>query len=207
MKLDILLQVQNLIERCLQLYMTKGEVVRTLSTRARIEPGFTTLGNVANSVADDIPVWGSFLYLLVYLSVCFFHVIQSTSVILLQYAQILPIRLMNKLAWYNEVVALYLPVWPMIIDTYMDSNFSGQTENLKSSLSSSSFILYFLNLKHLDIHLLEFWSLSAYFLWYFLYFSMAETRRREPWILSGLLYKIETEKTDYLVQPFVAAPV
>ncbi|EMS48825.1 hypothetical protein TRIUR3_21540 [Triticum urartu] len=35
--------VQNLIERCLQLYMTKGEVVRTLSTRARIEPGFTTL--------------------------------------------------------------------------------------------------------------------------------------------------------------------
>lgn len=35
--------VQNLIERCLQLYMNKGEVVRTLSTRARIEPGFTTL--------------------------------------------------------------------------------------------------------------------------------------------------------------------
>ncbi|XP_078174616.1 uncharacterized protein LOC144568223 isoform X3 [Carex rostrata] len=37
--------VQNLIERCLQLYMNKGEVVRTLSTRARIEPGFTTLVN------------------------------------------------------------------------------------------------------------------------------------------------------------------
>uniref|UniRef100_A0A804QNE8 Ectonucleotide pyrophosphatase/phosphodiesterase family member 3 n=1 Tax=Zea mays TaxID=4577 RepID=A0A804QNE8_MAIZE len=36
-------KVQNLIERCLQLYMNKGEVVRTLSTRARIEPGFTTL--------------------------------------------------------------------------------------------------------------------------------------------------------------------
>uniref|UniRef100_A0A8R7TSL1 Uncharacterized protein n=1 Tax=Triticum urartu TaxID=4572 RepID=A0A8R7TSL1_TRIUA len=52
--------VQNLIERCLQLYMTKGEVVRTLSTRARIEPGFTTLGDVANSVADDILVSSSF---------------------------------------------------------------------------------------------------------------------------------------------------
>lgn len=26
--------------------MNKGEVVRTLSTRARIEPGFTTLGDV-----------------------------------------------------------------------------------------------------------------------------------------------------------------
>lgn len=38
--------VQNLIERCLQMYMNKGEVVRTLSTRARIEPGFTTLGDV-----------------------------------------------------------------------------------------------------------------------------------------------------------------
>ncbi|CAN6349378.1 unnamed protein product [Urochloa humidicola] len=37
--------VQNLIERCLQLYMNKGEVVRTLSNRARIEPGFTTLVN------------------------------------------------------------------------------------------------------------------------------------------------------------------
>ncbi|KAK1302343.1 hypothetical protein QJS10_CPB12g01128 [Acorus calamus] len=35
--------VQNLIERCLQLYMDKGDVVRTLLTRARIEPGFTTL--------------------------------------------------------------------------------------------------------------------------------------------------------------------
>lgn len=45
-ELYILLQVQNLIERCLQLYMNKGEVVRTLSTRARIEPGFTTLGEV-----------------------------------------------------------------------------------------------------------------------------------------------------------------
>jgi hypothetical protein len=48
--------VQNLIERCLQLYMNKGEVVRTLSTRARIEPGFTTLGDVAKSVDDDINV-------------------------------------------------------------------------------------------------------------------------------------------------------
>ncbi|XP_038986230.1 uncharacterized protein LOC103706913 isoform X2 [Phoenix dactylifera] len=38
-----LLQVQNLIERCLQLYMNREEVVRTLSDRARIEPGFTTL--------------------------------------------------------------------------------------------------------------------------------------------------------------------
>ncbi|XP_072980895.1 uncharacterized protein [Typha angustifolia] len=35
--------VQNLIERCLLLYMNKAEVVRTLSSRARIEPGFTTL--------------------------------------------------------------------------------------------------------------------------------------------------------------------
>ncbi|XP_042433658.1 uncharacterized protein LOC122020024 isoform X1 [Zingiber officinale] len=35
--------VQNLIERCLQLYMSRNEVVRMLSTRARIEPGFTTL--------------------------------------------------------------------------------------------------------------------------------------------------------------------
>ncbi|XP_010266491.1 PREDICTED: uncharacterized protein LOC104603991 isoform X2 [Nelumbo nucifera] len=35
--------VQNLIERCLQLYMNKDEVVKTLLNRARIEPGFTTL--------------------------------------------------------------------------------------------------------------------------------------------------------------------
>lgn len=35
--------VQNLIERCLQLYMNKAEVVKTLLNRARIEPGFTSL--------------------------------------------------------------------------------------------------------------------------------------------------------------------
>ncbi|XP_059457339.1 uncharacterized protein LOC132187155 [Corylus avellana] len=35
--------VQNLIERCLQLYMNREEVVKTLLTRARIDPGFTTL--------------------------------------------------------------------------------------------------------------------------------------------------------------------
>ncbi|XP_039062639.1 uncharacterized protein LOC120207191 [Hibiscus syriacus] len=35
--------VQNLIERCLQLYMTRDEVVKTLLNRARIDPGFTTL--------------------------------------------------------------------------------------------------------------------------------------------------------------------
>ncbi|XP_018460105.1 uncharacterized protein LOC108831035 isoform X2 [Raphanus sativus] len=35
--------VQNLIERCLQLYMNKDEVVKTLLTRARIEPAFTSL--------------------------------------------------------------------------------------------------------------------------------------------------------------------
>ncbi|PWA58816.1 hypothetical protein CTI12_AA396480 [Artemisia annua] len=35
--------VQNLIERCLQLYMNKDEVVKTLLNRARIDPGFTAL--------------------------------------------------------------------------------------------------------------------------------------------------------------------
>ncbi|KAJ0246481.1 Helicase with zinc finger protein [Hirschfeldia incana] len=35
--------VQNLIERCLQLYMNRDEVVKTLLARARIDPGFTRL--------------------------------------------------------------------------------------------------------------------------------------------------------------------
>ncbi|XP_058079728.1 uncharacterized protein LOC131227910 isoform X2 [Magnolia sinica] len=35
--------VQNLIERCLQLYMNQKEVVDTLLVQARIEPGFTEL--------------------------------------------------------------------------------------------------------------------------------------------------------------------
>lgn len=35
--------VQNLIERCLQLYMNRDEVVKTLLNRARIDPGFTSL--------------------------------------------------------------------------------------------------------------------------------------------------------------------
>jgi len=36
-------QVQNLIERCLQLYMSQKEVVNTLQSKAKIEPGFTKL--------------------------------------------------------------------------------------------------------------------------------------------------------------------
>ncbi|KAL3625576.1 hypothetical protein CASFOL_031030 [Castilleja foliolosa] len=35
--------VQNLIERCLQLYMSESEVVSTLLVQAKIEPGFTQL--------------------------------------------------------------------------------------------------------------------------------------------------------------------
>lgn len=36
-------KVQNLIERCLQLYMSQKEVVHTLSHEAKIEPSFTNL--------------------------------------------------------------------------------------------------------------------------------------------------------------------
>lgn len=39
-------QVQNLIERCLQLYMSQKEVVGTLLQQAKIEPGFTELGRI-----------------------------------------------------------------------------------------------------------------------------------------------------------------
>lgn len=35
--------VQNLIERCLQLYMTRDEVINVLKTQATIDPGFTQL--------------------------------------------------------------------------------------------------------------------------------------------------------------------
>ena len=35
--------VQNLIERCLQMYMSQKEVVSTLQSQAKIEPGFTGL--------------------------------------------------------------------------------------------------------------------------------------------------------------------
>lgn len=35
--------VQNLIERCLQVYLAQGEVVKILSAQATIEPGFTQL--------------------------------------------------------------------------------------------------------------------------------------------------------------------
>ena len=35
--------VQNLIERCLQMYMSQREVVTTLNSQAKIEPGFTGL--------------------------------------------------------------------------------------------------------------------------------------------------------------------
>ncbi|KAH1258004.1 hypothetical protein GmHk_03G007847 [Glycine max] len=46
--------VQNLIERCLQLYMSQKEVVETLLAQAKIEPGFTELG--LRSIGDDAGV-------------------------------------------------------------------------------------------------------------------------------------------------------
>ncbi|XP_043716030.1 uncharacterized protein LOC122664320 isoform X3 [Telopea speciosissima] len=45
--------VQNLIERCLQLYMNRDEVVKTLLHRAKIEPGFT---NLVNNLPIGYPV-------------------------------------------------------------------------------------------------------------------------------------------------------
>jgi uncharacterized protein (TIGR01589 family) len=54
-------QVQNLIERCLQLYMNQKEVVDTLSIEAKIEPSFTELGNIAlsKSISSLLATWGS----------------------------------------------------------------------------------------------------------------------------------------------------
>eukprot|EP00959_Pyramimonas_sp_CCMP1952_P345226 7229696-Pyramimonas_sp.AAC.1 len=59
--------VQNLIERCLQLYMTRRDVVSTLQHQAKIEPGFTSLGAVRGkqkattlklqTVCDVFAVW------------------------------------------------------------------------------------------------------------------------------------------------------
>ncbi|XP_011005531.1 PREDICTED: uncharacterized protein LOC105111776 isoform X2 [Populus euphratica] len=43
--------VQDLIERCLQLYMNKDEVVKTLLEQARIQPGFTSI--VWNRLEQD----------------------------------------------------------------------------------------------------------------------------------------------------------
>lgn len=43
-------QVQNLIERCLQLYMNQKEVVDTLLEQAKIEPGFTELGSHSSTL-------------------------------------------------------------------------------------------------------------------------------------------------------------
>ena len=47
-------QVQNLIERCLQLYMNQKEVVETLLEQAKIEPGFTELGNPYSSLKSCV---------------------------------------------------------------------------------------------------------------------------------------------------------
>ncbi|GJY53304.1 homeobox hemidesmosome 1, partial [Tanacetum coccineum] len=41
---------KTLIEQCLQLYMNKDEVMKTLLNRARMDPGFTVLGM---STEDD----------------------------------------------------------------------------------------------------------------------------------------------------------
>lgn len=47
------MQVQNLIERCLQLYMNQTEVITTLKYQAKIEPGFTSLGMILLSTLNN----------------------------------------------------------------------------------------------------------------------------------------------------------
>ncbi|KAK4796708.1 hypothetical protein SAY86_029034 [Trapa natans] len=47
--------VQNLIERCLQLYMNRKEVVDTLLVQAKIEPGFTELVQNSAFYAQELP--------------------------------------------------------------------------------------------------------------------------------------------------------
>ncbi len=37
--------VQNLIERCIQIYMNQSEVVTALQLQAQVDPDFTTLGS------------------------------------------------------------------------------------------------------------------------------------------------------------------
>ena len=39
-----IMQVQKLIERCLELYMSQQEIVTALKMQANIEPGLTNLG-------------------------------------------------------------------------------------------------------------------------------------------------------------------
>jgi len=43
--LFVFLQVQDLVERCILLYMTPKEIVSTLQEKAKIEPMFTKIGN------------------------------------------------------------------------------------------------------------------------------------------------------------------
>ncbi len=50
----IVSQVQNLIERCLQLYMTQRDVVSTLQSQANIEPSFTRLSKWRKTVFRDV---------------------------------------------------------------------------------------------------------------------------------------------------------
>ena len=38
------MQVQGMIERCLQSYMNQTEIITTLHLQANIDPGFTSLG-------------------------------------------------------------------------------------------------------------------------------------------------------------------
>ncbi|KAF5827115.1 hypothetical protein DUNSADRAFT_1311 [Dunaliella salina] len=57
---DVVL-VQSMIERCLQHYMTRAEVVQTLHTQAKVEPGFTSL--VWQKLEDQNPDFFKAYYL------------------------------------------------------------------------------------------------------------------------------------------------
>lgn len=66
-----------MIERCLQLYMNRDEVVKTLLNRARIDPGFTTLGNHCKRLQFPRYIYFVFFTILPH-SILSFRAVQSS---------------------------------------------------------------------------------------------------------------------------------
>ncbi|XWS65335.1 hypothetical protein CRYUN_Cryun05aG0103900 [Craigia yunnanensis] len=125
--------VQNLIERCLQLYMTQKEVVETLLDQAKIEPGFTEL------VWQKLEEENREFFQAYYLRLMVKQQIMEFNKLLEQQAQLMPHIHPTGVSSISNSNGPHMPSMPQNSSCYAPEN-TGQPfkqENMHHSMGSS----------------------------------------------------------------------
>ncbi|CAM6083899.1 unnamed protein product [Calypogeia fissa] len=100
--------VQNLIERCLQLYMNQTEVITTLKYQAKIEPGFTSL--VWQKLEEQNPDFFKAYYT---------RLKVKKQIVLFNHLLVQQVQLLQKMRMYPQANAMVQPMQNGMVPTQM----------------------------------------------------------------------------------------